>query len=273
MPVLRTERRSYCIGLPCAQGTIATVYEGACVLGEEVAGRVAIKIVDDPRDNELLLREMRTLRYLHAEGGAQRKHLPVLLDQFMTDDGRQGVIFRYLDECLDLLAVRERPQYRDGIPVRHAAWVLNRALSAIGYAHARGVLHGNIEPAHVFLRPRDHNLYLVDWSWSVVKPSETGDRFLIATEDYSAPEVARGEAPTPAADLYAIGKCVIYLLGGDVRNNALPDHVDEPLVRYILHLVRESPLQRADDAWGMWHQLDHLVRTLWGPKKFLDFPV
>jgi serine/threonine protein kinase len=268
-----TSKRQYYMGNPIAQGTIATIYEGECAISETFAGKVAIKIIDDGKDNEFAIREMRVLRMLHASNGAQRKHLPVLLDHFRTEDERAGLILRYLEDCYDLRTVQEHSNYRNGIDPKHMVWMLRRFLSAIGYAHSLGIVHGNIEPSHLFIRPRDHNLFVIDWSWAAVDPKHTGDRFQIETEIYSAPEVQERRSPTPAADIYSIGKCMIEILGGDVETNEMPDSVPEELQRFLEDFVRESPLQRAQDAWQLHGSLVHLVGELWGKRKFLVFPM
>ncbi len=265
--VIKTRKREYRIKSTLAQGDLSTVYGGGCLDGEDPAGMVAVKVIEDSADNDLAQNELRVLRLFHSEPGAQSKHLPVLLDQFKTTEGQIGIILRLIDGY-DLYSVREK--YRDGAPQKHVIWMLNRLLSVVGYAHSRGVIHGNIEPSHLMIRPRDHNLFLVDWSYSAVNPVRTGDGFKIFNEEYSAPEVAERKPPIPASDLYSVGKCMIYLLGGDVKNNSMPSQVNEKLQRFIQFFVRESPLQRAQDAWEMYEKLIELRDELWG-QRFLEF--
>ena len=74
------------------------------------------------------------LKELHAGNGAQRKHLPVLLDRFETTDHRVGLIFRHIEESQSLYAIRERPEWRDGVYRKHMVWMLSRILSAAGNA-------------------------------------------------------------------------------------------------------------------------------------------
>ncbi len=282
----RTGKREYYLGEPIAQGTISTVYEGECAVGDEFAGRVAIKIANSSADNDLMWREMTTLKVLHAGNGPQRKHLPVVLDHFKTSDsGRVASVLRYLEESYDLISVRENPRYLQGIHRKDMVWMLSRLLSAIGYAHSHGIVHGNIEPTHLFVRPRDHNLFIIDWSWSAVKPTKTGDIFKICTDDFSAPEVSRRGSPTPSSDLYSIGMCMIYLLGGDVRTKQIPyiseeddnevlpgiPERDEKLRRFIGHMVLDGQSQRAQDAWTTFGILRKLIVELWGKRHFRHF--
>jgi serine/threonine protein kinase len=267
----KTTKRQYYIGDIFAEGTIADMFEGECAISDEFAGTVAIKIVRDSADNSLMMREKNVLQELHKKNGAQRKHLPILLDHFQTEDGRVGLIFRYLENTLDMHAILERPDYRNGVDRKHMVWMLNRLLSAIGYAHKNGIMHGNIEPAHLFVRGSDHNLFIVDWCWSIVRPRETADTFRINTDNFSAPEVAQKKSPTPASDLFSVGKCMIHILGGNVDTNEMPDSVEDELQRFIQGFVLNSKLQRAQDAWQLHGQLDKLVKRLWGQKRFIPF--
>ena len=266
-----TKKRKYLIGPPIAEGDISTVYEGEGACGDDFAGRVAIKIVNESRDNDLLRNEARVLKIMQEAGGNQRKHLPVLLDQFLTTEGQAGTITRLLTEFYDFPSIHAKPDYTKGIPEKHMVWILNRLLSAVGYAHSLGIIHGNIEPNHLLIRPRDHNLVILGWTGAVISPAKTGDVFKLANDDFSAPEVFEKETPLPSADLYSIGLCMIYILGGDIETKTLPDTVNEELQRFIKFFVMDSPLQRAQDAWQMWGMLEKLIVRLWGKKKFLDF--
>jgi serine/threonine protein kinase len=271
--ILKTPKREYYIGESIAEGTISTVFEGSCLMGDNFAGNVVMKIANTPADNELMWREKRVLATLHAANGVQRKHLPTLLDHFQTKDGRLGFIFRRLDDSLDLVDMREL--YR-GTPYekqKHMVWMLNRTLSAIGYAHSLGIVHGNIEPGHLFFHPKDHNLFIIDWCWSAVSPKKTGDTFRIVTDRFSAPEVKTKGSPKPSADLYSIGKCMIEYLGGDTETNEMPDDVEEELQRMLQYFVLESSSQRPQDAWEMHSFLNKLVKKLWGRKRFLAYPL
>ena len=265
----RTERREYFMGDALVTGDLATIYEGECVMGDEFAGKVAIKIINDPADNDLAQNEIRTLKALHAGGGKQRKHLPTLLDNFKTDGGQVGIVLRYLEDCYDFTEVKQK--YPKGVPEKHMAWMLNRLLSAIGYAHSMGILHGNIEPTHLMILPRDHNLFILDWSYAITDPVHTGDSFKVFNPGFSAPEIEEKKPPIPSADLYSIGMCMIDILGGDIEGKTMPVTVCEDVQRFLNFMVMTSRLQRAQDAWELHGMLKNLRRKIWGPDKFLQF--
>jgi serine/threonine protein kinase len=260
--VVTTGRGTFRVDAPLADGDLSTVYAGKGTAGELLGEDVAVKVATDAADNDLLFDEITTLRLLGQGGGPQVKQLPSLVDSFKTADGRAGTILRVV-EGKDLVGVRER--YAQGIPAEHVVWIIRRLLSVAGYAHSQGVIHGNIEPAHVMIRGRDHMVTLIDWTASIIAPGKTGKGFKIFNPDYSAPEVAEKKSPIPASDLYSIGKVARYALGDAINS------VDDRLVRFIDHLCRDSPLQRAQDAWEMFELLGRVRQDVFGQHQFVPF--
>ena len=265
-----TQLGTYHVTAVIGYGDVATVYGGDMDRVDGGRRKVAVKIADDVGDNDLIQREATTLRTLTTERSRQRKHFPRLLDQFKTPDGRAANVFGHLDGY-DLVRVREK--YPDGVPDVHLLWIFRRSLSALGWAHSLGILHGNLEPAHILLRPQDHNIWLVDWCWSVVNPAMTGDAFKALNEPYSAPEVAARKPPVPASDLFALGQCMIFAAGGDPAQGDIPDTVDPRLVRLLRFFTRPSARQRAQDAWVMYTQLEALRDDMFGGHEFRKFEI
>jgi serine/threonine protein kinase len=265
---IRTARGAYVATRVVTRGDLATIYAGRTTSG--ASEPVIVKVALDRADNDLLQDEASALELLHSASGPQRKHLPRLLDRFQTAEGLAGNVLS-LAEGVDLLTVRER--YPDGVPAEHAVWMLRRLLSVVGYAHSEGVIHGNIEPSHVVIRPSDHNVVLLDWCYSIVAPGRTGRGFKCENPDFSPPEVGQRKPPIPASDLYSVGRCAIFLLGGDLGTGQLPPAVDDRLARFVAYLTRPSPLQRAQDAWEMFGELGRLRRAIFGAHHFVPFEV
>jgi WD40 repeat protein len=83
--------------------------------------------------------------------------------------------------------------------------------AALAYAHQRGVVHGDLAPANVLLAPTGPKLADFGLARVAATPGEQAGG---GTRGYAAPEVLRGAAPTPAADLYALGAVLRAALGG-----------------------------------------------------------
>lgn len=268
---IQTRKNTYTVTKTLAEGDLGVVYGGQAI-GDVFTGPVAVKVVDDSADNDLMQNEIKILRLFKDNPASQLKHLPVLLDRFKTSDGQLGTIMERIDGY-DLYSIREGSRWKYGIDQKHVVWMMNRALSALGYVHNLGCIHGNIDPSHIMIRPKDHNAWLIDWCYSALNPARTNDGFKVFNEEFSAPEVVQKKSPLPASDLYSLGKTMIFALGGDVKTNAMPASVNVALQRFLKFFTLESPRQRAQDAWEVHAMLNELVIELWGPKKFLEFRI
>jgi serine/threonine protein kinase len=246
-------------------GDIATLYRAT-----GASGAVVIKLANEPADNPWLQNEADTLRALAGEAKQYGQHLPVLRDQFRTQDNRLANVLAPC-EGYDLVALRQR--FPQGVEPRHVIWIFRRVLSVLGYVHEQGILHGNIEPAHIIVRPQDHNVWLIDWCYAITRPRETGATFRALNAHYSAPEVAERKAPLPAADLYSLGLTMLYLLGGDPLSQTFPPSVPERLQRFVQFFLKPSAIQRPQEAWKMAHTLETIRAELFGPHQFVEFKV
>ncbi|MFO0748021.1 MAG: hypothetical protein U1F43_20530 [Myxococcota bacterium] len=273
---VKTARATYDIDDTLARGDLATIFAAR----ERASGQaVAVKLLDDPADNDLGQQEVDVLAELSRDPGrspSPAAHLPVVLDRFKTADGRTGTVLERIDG-IDLVEVRRRLAARGepGLAPRHLVWLMRRCLGVLGWAHDRGIVHANLDPAHIMIRPRDHMAWVIDWCWAVVNPARTGQGFKAKNELYSPPEVAERKPPIPASDLYSLGKCIIFAAGGDPATKTLParDDLDERLGRFIKWLVNDSARGRPQDALQLYLQLDRLREQIWGPHAFVPLDI
>lgn len=83
-----------------------------------------------------------------------------------------------------------------------------RALSAV---HRTGILHRDIKPENV-MREEGGRILLMDFGLSTL-PQRQGN--LSGSPNYMAPELFQGSAATVAADIYAMGVLLYYLVTGE----------------------------------------------------------
>jgi serine/threonine protein kinase len=143
---------------------------------------------------------------------------------------------------------------------------------ALNYVHSQGVVHRDIKLNNILLAPERH-VYLSDFGISKIRDESlrtdvdvtktfvtgavTGEKIVMGTSGYMAPEVLRGEEVTPAADVYSLGVVFFKLLTGvwyephmargDKRAIRLLDHFDCPWNKILPQMLEADPAKRQTD--------------------------
>ncbi len=252
---IKTRNRSYRVTEHMLETDYSNLYKAEFTADDGNICHVCVKTSISVEDNDLFRNETRVLRLL------SHKSLPVLLDTFMTVEGQVAVVTRFI-YGIDLVSLLEKKP--EGLPVEHVAWVFERLLSVLGFMHANKVIHGNIEPGNVIIRPSDHNAFLADFKFSIIDPPNTGETYKGFTETYSAPEVFAKKSPIPQSDLYSLAKCMIHLMGGNPEKDEFPSNTDIRFVKFIRQFLFSNPMHRPNDAWEMWKKLRLLRDDMFG---------
>jgi hypothetical protein len=161
--------------------------------------------------------------------------------------------------------------YPDGIDPRDMAWMWRRVLTALGFAHINGLIHGALLPSNIWIQPEQHGLMLMNWFQAV--RVDTGEPISNIDPDFKTwypPEVASHETPLFGTDISMSAKCMIHLLGGDAERNIIPDSIPRTMRMFLKGSV--LPGKRApQDAWALLQEFDDLLDKLWGERKFHPF--
>jgi eukaryotic-like serine/threonine-protein kinase len=192
---------------PLGHGAMATVDLAHDV---ELDRPVALKRLAEnlARDEELRQRFLREPRL------AARLSHPNVVRVFDVgeDDGRPFIAMEYVDgETLaDLVARRGR------LPAAEVATLGVQICAGLAAAHAAGLVHRDVKPQNLLLGT-DGVLKLGDFG---IAAGHGGTKLTLAgtvlgTAGYLAPEQARGEQVTAAADVYAVGAVLYELLTGE----------------------------------------------------------
>src|SRR4051794_11800345 len=114
--------------------------------------------------------------------------------------------------------------------------VLRQAATALAEAHHAGLVHRDVKPGNILLCP-DERVKITDfgiaWSAGSVPLTQAGQ--VVGTPQYLSPEVAVGEPPSPASDVYSLGLVGYECLTGEPAFDG-----DNP-VCVALKQVQEEP--------------------------------
>jgi serine/threonine protein kinase len=103
------------------------------------------------------------------------------------------------------------------VPARLA--LFNELLGAVGFAHRQGIAHGDVKPRNVLVTA-EGALKLIDLGLSALLAGAVREalgnhpRLPTVTTPYSSPEQVRGDGPSVASDLWALGALLYELLAG-----------------------------------------------------------
>jgi serine/threonine protein kinase len=264
--VITTTKHEYYVTRLLVEGSLADIYHGYYLDPREKIlpkKEVVIKIIADSSMNALVEQEVSFYQSL------SHFCFPGYIEDFFTSSGKRAIVLSYIAGGFDLIELvrRYRLQHHEpGLPQEHLVWILDRFLSALGLLHEHGILHGNIQPDNLIIQPETHNGLLIDFLHCRITPSPD-DVFTVVNPAYCAPELlTRHFKPHPVSDIYALGCCMIEMLGGS--NNMLDDSIVlHPALRsFLQQMVLTDPVQRADDAWALARELKVLRQQIFGAK-------
>ncbi len=194
-------------------------------LDREIGRIVALKTMHNPEPDRAMIRRFLTEARITSQ--LEHPNIVPIYDLGVLDDGEPFFTMRVVKKQ-SLGDVLDRPALR-------AQWSMVRLLGAfvqvcraLGYAHARGVLHGDIKPDNILLGDFGE-VYLADWGLAKVHRDSSLRQHLRGsqpppafgspaggTPGYLAPEVALGvwADVDQRSDLFALGVILYEILTG-----------------------------------------------------------
>src|SRR4051794_16440857 len=197
------------------------------VLGRTVAVKVLLPaLLEEPGFSERFRGEARTMATINHSG---------VVDIYdYSSDSAVGsyLVMEYVEG--DALS---RTLSRVGrlTPARTMA-LLAQAADALHSAHVMGVVHRDVKPGNLLVRPNG-TLVLTDFGIARAAGAAqlTAAGSVLGTASYISPEQAMGQSATPLSDIYALGVVGFQCLAG-----RRPFEGDNPLEIAMRH-VREQP--------------------------------
>ncbi len=199
----------YRIERELGRGGMATVYLANDVKHHR---QVAIKVLR--ADLATLLGPERFLREVEIAAKLNHPHILPLYDSGDAD----GFLF-YVMPYIKGESLRAKLEREQQLSVEESLAVTRQAASALGHAHAHGVIHRDVKPENILLHEgeamvADFGIALAASATPDERLTETG--LVLGTPEYMSPEQAMSESALDArSDLYSLA-CVLYeMLAGE----------------------------------------------------------
>jgi len=220
------------------RGALGVVYEAG---DKNLRSKVHVSILRPRLSHESVPRRRieQAARAAHA-----LDHPGILrLDEVGNGDGLLFVRTRAVERKGLLEIIESTPEMR--LETDKARMVLMGVADALRYAHAQGIVHGDLRPKNVFVDDREGRILVADFCLSRAVADALGDMSSL----YREPE----NEPNPAADLIALGCLGYQMLAGmppfaagatDKEPKPLPQDVPSDLGELVLRLLSRAPAQR-----------------------------
>ena len=234
-PLIDTMAGNYRLVSRLGAGGMGEVFKG---VHETIGSKVAIKVLHATAARERSAQE-RFMLEAKAVNRIDHPGVVKVIDAGRLDNGRPFLVL----ELLDGHSLHELKK-RGKLALDDACRAMIDVLDALAAAHAAGVIHRDLKPANVF-RTRDGRTVVLDFGIAKLMDANAPARLTltgsaVGTPHYMAPEQIRGEQPTPAFDIYAVGVMLFELLCG----RRPFDNAGEQTVMQG-HLERRPPPPRA----------------------------
>jgi ABC-type transport system substrate-binding protein len=205
---------------------------GAVYLARDAEGRaVALKVLDPAVGADSRFRE----RFLRESGVAAVLEHPNVVP--VLDAGEDGGLLYIAMEWVDGTDLRELLRRDGALEPERAVALVEDVAAGLDVAHAAGLVHRDVKPGNILVaadRARLCDFGLAKHTASA--DSLTGERMLVGTVAYIAPEQIEGTGVDARSDVYSLG-CVLY----ECLTGEPPFDRDSELAVLYAHLNEPPP--------------------------------
>jgi eukaryotic-like serine/threonine-protein kinase len=195
------------------------------------------------------------------------------------DVGNEGSTSYIVMEFVDGQDLKKIIKTEGVLSVKRALDLAIQICAGIGFAHRAGLVHADVKPQNILVT-NDNRVKVTDFgiaqALTDTQPMQRQE-VVWGSPHYFAPEQARGEKPTPAADVYAIGIVLFEMLTGRLpytgatQQELAMAHIKEPvpmvtqfnpsvpenLAKIVYKVMSKEPSAR----YRMADQLGHVLQS------------
>jgi serine/threonine protein kinase len=120
---------------------------------------------------------------------------------------------------------------------RAAARIGADVADGLAAAHRLGTVHRDVKPSNILVREDDGRALIADFgiARTVGQEQLTRSGVVTGTPSYFAPELARGQEPTPASDVWALGVSLYVAVQGE------PPYAEQANAIALLNTIASEP--------------------------------
>ena len=186
-------------------GGMGHVYRARNIISDRTEA-MKVLLPDLSAERDLAVRFISEIRTLAA---FDHPNIALLHTAFQSDN-QLIMVMEYVEGYTLEQRAKQSP-----MTVADVTGYISQALSALSYAHARGVIHRDIKPANLMVTPHgvvklmDFGIAKSNVDINLTRPGTTVGSFY-----YMSPEQVRGSNVDARSDLYSIGIVLYELLAG-----------------------------------------------------------
>ncbi|MDC8783715.1 serine/threonine protein kinase [Roseateles koreensis] len=213
--------------------------------------------------------------WLHEARAVSRLTHPFIVPIFEADTqgGQSYMVFEYVPGG----TLTDHLRAHKNLPARSVVELCMDVLDGLHAAHQAGVVHRDLKPSNILIdakgRARVMDFGIAGRVVSDASPAAQAHRSerIVGTPGYLSPEAARGAAPSPQMDVFAVAIMMVEMLSGKRLNYdpdpwravqrvidedlQIPTHlgpdVDDALRAILQRGLARDPMQRWPDARAM----------------------
>lgn len=222
--------------------------------GPRPDARVAVKIVGPTIDREWAQERLRHEREVLSR--LSHTNIARLLGGGTSFDGSPYLVTEYVDgPTIDRYCTGRRLETSERLRL------LLGVCDAVAYAHRRGIVHCDLKPSNILVAadgtPKLLDFGIARFLGSRARPEDDEPATLphVMTPQYASPEQLRGEAATPASDVYSLGVVMHELLTGRLPSRAAK--AARLLPAALESIIGKSLSQAVEDRYSSVADLAH----------------
>lgn len=200
----------YRLGDPIGTGAMGVVWRATDVRLRRTVAVKQLLLAPGLTRSQALEAKLRAMREGRIAARLHHQNAVTVFD-VAEEDGQPWLVMEFVDAQSLATVMREQGP----LDPQRVARIGAKVAAALAVAHDAGIVHRDVKPANILVADNG-TVKITDFgiSRAVGDVTVTSTGFLAGTPAYLSPEVARGEDPEPASDVFALGSTLYAAVEG-----------------------------------------------------------